>query len=228
MAETDDDTDQAGRTSRADDVYARLRSAITAGRVRPNQRLIETELAEQLAVSRTPIREALQRLAAESLLVPARRGWQVRAFSLDEVREIYEVLAPLEGYATRLATLRASDQEVKELVELNASLEEAARDPRQLVEMNNRFHDAVAAMAKNERLAHELYRNRQFYFNNIIAPLYSDDETSEALHHHREIVDALVERDHEAAERVAREHVMSGLDKALDKLQQLGEGDGGI
>src|SRR5581483_11474189 len=95
--------------------YNELRRAIVQGRLRPNQRLIETELAEEYAVSRTPVRETLQRLAVEGLIVPARRGWIVREHSLEEINEIYEVRAALEGFAARLAAQRATKAQLDEI-----------------------------------------------------------------------------------------------------------------
>src|SRR5579862_6008283 len=98
--------------------YDELRTAIVQGRIRPNQRLIETELAEEYGVSRTPVRESLQRLAAVGLIVAARRGWTVREHSLDEIREIYEVRAALEGYAARLAAERGDTAALRKIAEI--------------------------------------------------------------------------------------------------------------
>lgn len=219
MRQTPADSGPRGASPRTQATYDRLRAAITTGRIRPRERLIEVDLAHDLDVSRTPVREALQRLAADGLVVPARRGWQVREFSLEEVRDIYEVLVPLEGYASRLVATRASDRELDRIARLNESLEASAWDPARLVEMNNRFHEAVVRMAKNRHLAEQLYRNRKFNFNHLIAPLYTEEETREALDDHRRIVRALLARDRDEAERVTREHVLHGLDRALDKLQ---------
>src|SRR5690242_1294185 len=73
----------------ADGVYQRLRSAIVRGDLRPNERLVEADLAVWLEVSRTPVRECLQRLAAERLVVNRRRGWIVQEHTVEDIREIY-------------------------------------------------------------------------------------------------------------------------------------------
>ena len=102
-----------GRTSTtSDEVYEKLRLAIVTGEIRPNAPLIEVDLANALNVSRTPIRESLQRLAADQLVVPRKRGWAVKEYSAQEIQESYEVRAALEGYAARLAATRASDGEI--------------------------------------------------------------------------------------------------------------------
>ena len=89
--------------------YTRLRRSIVDGRYRPHQRLVETDLAKELTASRTPVRQALQRLELEGLVAGSRHGWIVRQHSALDIQHIYDVRIALEGYASRLATERASD-----------------------------------------------------------------------------------------------------------------------
>ena len=86
---------EGGSDSLSEATYRRLRFDIVRGRLRPNERLIEAELADRLAVSRTPVRESLQRLAADGLVVSRRRGWVVYEHTPDEIREIYEIRSAL-------------------------------------------------------------------------------------------------------------------------------------
>src|SRR5215211_4475027 len=99
----------------ADGIYDRVRADIVHGALRPNQRLVEIELAERLGVSRTPIRETLQRLTLEGLVHRTRGGWVVHEHSQDEIRAIYEVRAALDGYAAFLAANRATERELEAL-----------------------------------------------------------------------------------------------------------------
>src|SRR5579859_8257976 len=101
--------------NRAAEVYEELRQAIVEGRIRPNERLIELELARALNVSRTPVRESILQLVADGLVVSRRRGWVVREHSPEEIREIYEVRAALEGFAANLAAVRATDEQLAEI-----------------------------------------------------------------------------------------------------------------
>src|ERR1051326_9590051 len=94
-----------------DGLYERLRHSIVSGELRPSQRVLELELAAQLEVSRTPVREALQRLAGDGLVLSHRRGWIVREHTALEIKEIYECRMALEGYAARLAARRARPQD---------------------------------------------------------------------------------------------------------------------
>ncbi len=213
--------ERAVSAMRSDDVYERLREAIVTGRARPNERLIEAELAERLQVSRTPVRESLQRLAAEGLVVSRRRGWVVLEHTSTEIREIYEARAALEGYCARLAAERATEAQLKEIASLHrGDPKRILKSSRQhLVEVNDRFHDAIVAAAQNERLADMIRRNRTFYFTFRIAQLYSDEEADASIAGHLAIVRALLQRDSNRAERAMRAHINLALAVILAKLR---------
>ena len=95
-------------STRLTSVFETLRREIVAGELRPNSPLIELDLAQRFEVSRTPVRESLQRLATAGLVVPRKRGWAVREFTTEEIRQNAEVRMALEGYAAGLAATRAS------------------------------------------------------------------------------------------------------------------------
>lgn len=203
----------------ADDLYDRIRGEIVSGRLRPNQRLVEGELADRLDASRTPVRETLQRLALEGLVDHTRGGWTVHEHAPAEIRAIYEVRAGLEGYAARLAAERAGQEELDALAGLYPADDSAlALAPDAQVELNERFHDGVIAAAGNPRLARLCRDSRQYYFNYRIARLYTDDDTRLSIGGHRQIVTALAARDGAAAEEAARAHVDRALEIVLGKL----------
>jgi DNA-binding GntR family transcriptional regulator len=212
--------EEAVGATRSDSVYERLREAIVTGRARPNERLIESELADRLQVSRTPIRESLQRLAAEGLVVTRRRGWVVLEHTSAEIREIYEARAALEGYCARLAAERATEAQLKEIASFHrGDPKRILKSSRQhLVEVNDRFHDAIIVAAQNERLAEMIRRKRAYYFNFRIAQLYSDEEAKASIAGHQAIVRALLHRDPNRAEREMREHIDLALTVILAKL----------
>src|SRR5277367_1190093 len=210
----------AGAT-RSDDAYKRLRDAILTGQVRPNERLVEAELAAQLEVSRTPVRESLKKLAAEGLVISRRRGWIVREHTGDEIREIYEVRSALEGYCARLAAQRGTDAEIETIVGISRLTDKTIlKSLRQrLVEVNDLFHEAIISAAHNERLVHIVRTNRNYYFNFRIASLYTDDEAEQSLAGHEAIVGALLDRDADRAEREMRQHIDLALTAILGKLR---------
>lgn len=213
------DVERTVAPTRSDDVYERLREAILTGRARPNERLIEAELADRLQVSRTPIRESLQRLAAEGLVVSRRRGWVVLEHTSVEIREIYEARAALEGYCARLAAQRATDAQLKEIASLHHPKRNLKSSRQHLVEINDGFHDAILAAAQNERLADMIRRNRSYYFTFRIAQLYSDEEADASIAGHQAIVRALLQRDANRAERAMRAHIDLALAVILAKLR---------
>lgn len=206
--------------NRATEVYERLRQAIVEGTIRPNERLIEADLAERLQVSRTPVRETMLRLAGDGLIVNHRRGWVVREHSAEEIREVYEVRAALEGFAARLAAERATDEELEAIAANHRDYTESVRDSArgEIVEHNDAFHDAVIRAARNELLAQRIRDNSQYYFIHRIAGFLSDDEVRSSLEGHENLVQALTARDPDRAEQVARENVFEGLRKVLNRL----------
>lgn len=193
----------------SDEVYRRLRLAILTGTLRPNMPMIEADLAASLGTSRTPVRESLQRLAADGLIVPRRRGWAVREYTLGEIQENYEVRAALEGYAARLASQRGTQAQIDALARIHAEREAMrAPDDAARVDSNRRFHDAIIAAAGNGRLAESIFRVGQFYFNVDIARMTSAEEILANVADHARIVAALRNRDAAGAEDAMREHIM--------------------
>lgn len=201
---------------RGQQAYARLRRAIILGEIRPNERLVESELAEVMKVSRTPIREGLQRLAAEGLIKSVRRGWVVRELDPEEIREIYEIREALEGFAARLAAAKATDAQLRKLermVELRAGTPPA--DKSQLVLSNDLFHSTIFKAAGNTRLQHEILRASEYYFNLKVATLYTEEEKAATAVQHIEMVRALRNRDGDEAERISRMHIREALTAIL-------------
>lgn len=191
---------------RAHGIYDRMRGDIVHGVLRPNEPLIETELAERLGVSRTPIRESLQRLANDGLIVYRRRRWYVYEHTADEIREIYEVRAAQEGYAARLAGERGSAEQLERIASAATEVDHATVDDRVLA--NETFHDLINEASGNTRLVELIARTRLFHFNVRLASSYTADELSRSSAQHAEIVDAVTARDGARAERVVRQHIL--------------------
>jgi len=200
-----------GRTSTtSDEVYEKLRLAIVTGEIRPNAPLIELDLANALKVSRTPIRESLQRLAADQLVVPRKRGWAVKEYSAQEIQESYEVRAALEGYAARLAATRASDDEIAAITEIQRLRDAETNPTREFrVRTNRQFHDGIIKAARNDRLAEAIYRSGRFYFNERIAAITSREDFAANQSDHARIVLALQSRDPAGAEEAMRSHILN-------------------
>lgn len=206
--------------NRARDVYEHLRTAIVEGEIRPNERLIESDLAERLHVSRTPVRESLLRLGGDGLIVSRRRGWAVREHSAQEIREAFEVRAALEGFAARLAAERASDADLHRIETIHRThIEDLGQLLRgDLLAHNDVFHEAVIAAAGNALLSDQIRRNAQHYFVRRISGFLSDDQVRASIAGHDELVRALVARDANRAENAARSQLLEHLESALSYL----------
>jgi DNA-binding GntR family transcriptional regulator len=202
---------------RADSLYTTLRHAIVHGDLRPNQRLVEAELAEALSVSRTPVREVLQRLLVDGLVASHRRGWVVREHGADEIRDIYACRAALEGYAARLAAVHSTPEQLAELAEILGSSDPGRMTQEEMVDVNERFHEAIINACGNPLLADLCRRSRLYYFNRRVAQLYTDDEAAHSRAQHERLLAALGERDPDAAERITREHIDTALGVILDR-----------
>lgn len=191
-----------------DEVYERLRLAIVTGELRPNEPLIEVDLAEALKVSRTPVRESLQRLGTEGHASPRKRGWAVREYTPAEIEQNFEVRIALEGFAAGLAAVRGSAEEIALIEAVQHERDSAAAPTAEFrATSNRRFHDAIIAAAHNGRLADAIFRAGQFYFNQRIAGLTTEREFKVNQADHGRILKALKERNQSAAEEAMRAHL---------------------
>ena len=207
--------------------YAELRGAIVEGRYAPSQRLVEQRIAEELGLSRTPVREALRMLEAEGLVVSARnRGAMVRPMSSTEVVDLYGLRIRLESYAVEVATERATEAELGELVEAADAFGEVRRTTdvdavegvRLLHEANRRFHDGILVAARHHRLETMLARTVDtplvFQAFRTFGP--AEIERSDTFHHL--IVEAMCRRDPNRATALMAEHIAQGRDAVLDAM----------
>lgn len=192
----------------SDRVYDTLRSEIVRGDLWPNQPMIEAEIAERLHVSRTPVRESMQRLAADGLIVSKRRRWVVYEHSPAEIREIYEVRAGLEAQAARLAAARADDQDRAVLATvLDDDAKQRFLSGRARVQANEEFHDAISHAAHNQRLISELTRMKLYGFNTRVVNTYDADLLSRSWSEHEAIARAILDGNGDEAAELARLHV---------------------
>lgn len=206
------------RTSLTDDVYLRLRRDIVSGALRPNEALVEADLAEKLGVSRTPVRESMQRLASDGLIVSHRRRWVVYEHKPREIVELYEIRAALEGQAARLAAQRITPERDTELEAMRADATRPDLEGQPRVQVNEAFHSLVCRISANARLVNLIAKSQLYHFNTRIAALYSTADLAVSAAQHGEIIDALIARDADAAGQLARGHVESALELILKKL----------
>jgi DNA-binding GntR family transcriptional regulator len=190
----------------AEQAAASLRDEILAGLIPSGTRLGEAELAGRLSVSRTPIREALSRLAAEGLVeIQPNRGARVATWTTDQLREIFDLRLRLEPYAVRQAVPRLSPEQLDDLDELAVAMTRA--DVAELVELNRRFHSTFIDAAGSPPLAaalrgvtHAAVVHQNFHD-------YTPDALRRSLNHHVEMVAAARAGDGDWAEAIMRAHL---------------------
>jgi DNA-binding GntR family transcriptional regulator len=197
----------------AERTLAALRELILDGDLRPGARLGEVELADRLGVSRTPVREALSRLAAEGLVdIAPNRGARVTTWTVAELEGVFDLRASLEPQLTGFAVPRATPDDVAALDELaRQMLEVGSPGPRQdldaLVPLNRAFHDRLVALADHPALAAALAA--AIHPPIVLRNFHTYDEASlrRSLAHHAEIVAAVRAGDAEWARAVMTAHI---------------------
>ena len=202
-------------------VAQRLRSLIVEGGIAPGQKLNERELAEQLQVSRTPLREALKLLTAEGLVehLPNRGAIAVQ-LSADDVAHAFEVMAALEGLSGELACARISEEEIAELQALNFEMRahHARRDLPAYYRLNAQIHQAINRAARNPVLS-EVYDRLNARLQALrFSSNFDSEKWDAAVRDHDAMIEALVARDGARLRRILVSHMQHKLDVVLAHL----------
>jgi DNA-binding GntR family transcriptional regulator len=191
-------------------VYDHLRAEILEGRLQPGKELLEVALAEQLGVSRGPLREAISRLAAEGLVtVSPRRGAVVRSLSKEEFLELYQVREALERMAVKLAVPRLTDEQFDELAALNDEMETHATRNKvdAFFEANLAFHARLLEASGNNKLQ-ELYRQLLGQLGRYrLRSLTLRGNLQRSVSEHKAILRAARRGDAERAAQLMAEHI---------------------
>ncbi|APX23772.1 MAG: GntR family transcriptional regulator [Rhodobacteraceae bacterium] len=189
------------------DAYTLILEAIDSGVYRPGDRLVESELAERFGVSRTPIREALQRLETQSLLTRDGRSLIVASLDHNQMAELYVVRTELEGLAARLAARHATEEEIQVLREMVGEDRALLDDPSALARANRRFHKMIHLASHNRFLVQQLDLVHRSMALMATTSLAAQGRGEIALAEHKAIVDAIARRDEDAAYKALRDHI---------------------
>jgi GntR family transcriptional regulator, rspAB operon transcriptional repressor len=191
-------------------VYAYVREQIMSGLIAPNQRLIETKIAQEIGTSRTPVREALHNLEIEGLIhsIP-RIGYQVKEISAQEVEEICEIRSIIEGLAARWAMEKASARAVKELKK-NIALTEAQVSKgavRSFIDLDAQFHEIIARCSGSTRLLEMSQTLRGHMLRYRVQSIFSEDTVLQALKGHQKILQAIEKGDPKGVTQAVQVHL---------------------
>lgn len=218
------------KTSRTQQLKDELEDDIISGRYRPGDRLDPEALEERFNVSRTPVREALQQLAASGLVTVApKKGTFVSSVSFQELIQMFEVMAELEAMAGRLAARRITDPLKKDLADALTGCEDsiAKGEPDFYYYENVRFHQAIYSACQNDFLSSEIQklRNRLQPYRRI--QLRVRDRMVNSLQEHRDIFKAIMAGNTQEAAEAMRAHVLIQGERFSDFVSQVAEFNAG-
>jgi DNA-binding GntR family transcriptional regulator len=198
------------------DAYTMILEAIDAGVYKPGDRLVESELADRFGVSRTPVREALQRLETQSMLTRDGRSLIVASLDHNQLAELYAVRTELEGLAARLAARHATPEEMRVLrgmVDEDMAL--LGGDPRALSRANKRFHKQIHLASHNRFLVQQLDLVHRSMALMATTSFAAEGRDAMGLAEHNAIVRAIEARDGEAAYQALRGHISQAFETRL-------------
>ena len=207
-------------------VFENIRQAIVKGIFAPGERLMEIQLADDLGVSRTPVREAIRKLELEGfeVMIP-RRGTYVANLSIKDINDVYEIRISLDVLAAGLAAERIEPEELEELNRLLLEISEAARTGPmdKIVRLDTAFHDVLYKASRNDRLRNIINNLREQITGIRGTSMRYPGRLADTLEEHRALVDSIAARDSERAQAAARIHLENAehtLLKAMAEEQQ--------
>lgn len=215
------------RESATGRVYAQLKREILTCQLAPGSSLYEGQLAERLAVSKTPVRDALGMLVHEGFVyVQPRQGYRVADITLSDVQEVFQMRLLLEPAAAELAAERATAEQLKRLQDLAEESYVYGDVPtyEDFVVKNREFHVLLAEASGNERLAAALRNLLEEMQRLFLFGLDIRDSAEEQIREHRDLVDALLKGNHQMARAIATQQIETSRKRVLEAL--LNEVDG--
>lgn len=214
------------QTQAPTDAYSMILEAIDVGVYKPGDRLVESDLAERFGVSRTPIREALQRLETQSLLERDGRSLIVAALDHNQMAELYVVRRELEGLAARLAAKHATEEEVRVLRDMVTADDALVGDPSALSRANRRFHKQIHLASHNRYLVQQLDLVHRTMALMATTSLAAEGRGQIAQTEHDRIVRAIEDHDEAEAEAALRDHISIAFMTRLRQDAETRDGPG--
>jgi DNA-binding GntR family transcriptional regulator len=205
------------RATLADSTADALRERILAGAFAPGERLVEAEIARQLAISRGPVREALAKLREEGLVRDEpRRGWFVSALTPRDIREIYELRSALEARAAKLAIARGSAVELRDRM---AELRAAARagDRERFAALDFEFHSDLTRLSGNRRL-HRVFVQQAGVLRTLLRLEITTqyDSLAGILAEHERLLEEILSGDPARAQAACELHLAQARDRVIE------------
>lgn len=204
-------------------VFEHLREAIITGALKPGERLMELQLAEEMGVSRTPVREAIRKLELEGLVIMvARRGAYVSDLSIRDIAETFEIRAALESLAAGLAAERIVPEELEQLERILVHIGECEQesDLSRITELDEEFHALLFSASRNGRLSQIVSNLREQITRFRKTSLSTPGRFKAVFQEHKQIVEAISERNSALAQSLAKEHIENAEHSLMDWIKE--------
>lgn len=206
-----------------DVVFNTLRQAILTGELEPGEHLMESELADKLGVSRTPIREAIRKLELEGLVnMTPRKGARVAQITLEDLTDVLEVRRHLEELAVELACKKATEEDLEQLHVLHENIRQAMQDGNltEIAEADVKLHEAIYRMTGNRRLIQLLHNLREQMYRYRLEYIKDRQTRDNLILEHQEIIDAVETRDVERAKKAILIHIDNQEKTILENMEK--------
>jgi len=191
-------------------IFNTIREAIILGELKPGERLMEVQLAEKMGVSRTPVREAIRKLELEGLVeMLPRKGAHVADLSVKDIMDVLEIRATLDGLASSLSASRITEEEIKELRHLLQQFENYIEkgSTQGVIKKDVEFHDIIYRSSRNEKLIQISNNLREQVQRFRVIYIKDYGSSRELVKEHADILNAIANRDCEAAMKFAQRHI---------------------
>jgi len=213
----------AKKRSLREEVYESLRRSILHGKLKAGQRLIEEQFADQIGISRTPVREAFHKLERDELVTRLPKGgFAVRKFTKEDVEEIFGIRSALESYASYLATLHITPEKIsvleKKVDESEGALKKGDYD--KVVQLHTEFHNLLYKTSKSKKLAEMINNFSDYFYRYRAALLHSKGGFNYSIDDHRQMLKAMRKKNPALVERLVRKHLVRGRDIILKEIDE--------
>jgi DNA-binding GntR family transcriptional regulator len=211
------------RKSLREEVYDSLKKSILHGKLKAGQRLIEENLAHQIGISRTPVREAFHKLERDDLVTRLPKGgFAVREFTKEDVEEIFGIRSALESYAAYLATFHIPPERIsileKKIEESERALENG--DDEKVVLLHTEFHDLLYKSCKSKKLTDMINNFRDYFYRYRSALLHTKEGFTYSLEGHRQMLEAMRNKNARLVERLVRKHLERGKEIVIREIDE--------
>ena len=211
------------RKSLREEVYDSLRKSIIHGKLKAGQRLIEEQLAYQVGISRTPVREAFHKLERDDLVARLPKGgFVVKKFTREDVEEIFGIRSVLESYAAYLATSHITPDRISLLEKKVDDSEKALQneDYDKVVQFHTEFHDLLYRSCKSKKLIDMIINFSDYFYRYRSALLHAETGFKHSIDDHRQMLEAMKKKSPAVVERLVRNHLNRGKELAIKEIDE--------